>query len=730
MIELKNYQKAAVRKLTDRTKDLLLSPAVSQTCIFQAPTGSGKTLMVAEFLRKVVRELEGRIGLSFIWISVRQLHEQSKDKLDRYYEGDRLLKCSYFEDLDGKQIGENEVLFVNWDSINKKDINIYVRPNEQENNLSNVIENTKAQGRLILLVIDESHHTASSEKSRELILAISPKVTLEVSATPHLQDLMSELVKVELAAVKEEEMIKSEISVNPGFANADQGSQSTDEFVLGQALERRAKLSRLYRLSKSTINPLVLVQLPDRREGLVDKKDEIVAILNRLGITEQNGKLAIWLSEDKSETLPNIEKNDNSVEVLVFKTAIALGWDCPRASVLVIFRESKSFQFTIQTIGRIMRMPELKYYDGYPDLNKGFVYTNLPNITIAEDYAKDYVTIYESKRRNDIYRDLRLPSIYLKRQRERTRLSGEFVKIFSEVADSNHLRMRTRLVPSKVVNPVMTDGRIADIDKLGVIEQGGVAEIVLPEKELQERFDRFIRDNCSPFAPVDSSDRLKTAIYTFFEEKLGIERFDPQVQKIVLGKENVQLFVDVINQAKTRYASEIVAMIGERRERQDIADWEVPLLISYNSLYTQRTSSKSIMTPLYVSDPSEPERDFMRLLDGSDKVEWWFRNGDNEIKYFAVYYEDQTMYPRAFYPDFIVRFKDASIGIFDTKAGVTARDAGPRARGLWDYIQTRTKIQKIWGGIVIHVSNSWLYNDQKEYVYDTGNLSTWKPLEM
>jgi len=202
----------------------------------------------------------------------------------------------------------------------------------------------------------------------------------------------------------------------------------------------------MFKKEGANINPLILVQLPDNKAGLADKKDEIIRILDNKGITEKNGKLAIWLSEDKSETLPSIEKNDNEVEVLIFKQAIALGWDCPRASILVIFRESKSFTFTIQTIGRIMRMPELKYYSKEPELNKGFVFTNLPNIEITEDYAKDYVTVFESKRDSKLYKNIALPSIYLKRQRERTRLSGEFVNIFMEIAKTEDLQKE--LTPS------------------------------------------------------------------------------------------------------------------------------------------------------------------------------------------------------------------------------------------------------------------------------------------
>ena len=48
----------------------------------------------------------------------------------------------------------------------------------------------------------------------------------------------------------------------------------------------------------------------------------------------------------RTPNLANIEKPDDSTEVLIFKQAIALGWDCPRASILVLFRDWKSFKFS------------------------------------------------------------------------------------------------------------------------------------------------------------------------------------------------------------------------------------------------------------------------------------------------------------------------------------------------------------------------------------------------
>lgn len=146
MIDLRDYQKQAVESLKIKVENVLKSPETG-VVIFQAPTGSGKTVMVSETLKKLAKDRSEDKKLSFIWVSVRMLHEQSKEKLEKYYEDDRLIECSYFEDLEDRKIGENEILFINWHSINKKDINIYIRENEQDNNLNSIIQNTKEDGR-------------------------------------------------------------------------------------------------------------------------------------------------------------------------------------------------------------------------------------------------------------------------------------------------------------------------------------------------------------------------------------------------------------------------------------------------------------------------------------------------------------------------------------------------------------------------------------------------------
>ena len=52
-IELKQYQETAVDQLTATVKELLTKDGMKKVCVFQAPTGSGKTIMTAKFIRDI-----------------------------------------------------------------------------------------------------------------------------------------------------------------------------------------------------------------------------------------------------------------------------------------------------------------------------------------------------------------------------------------------------------------------------------------------------------------------------------------------------------------------------------------------------------------------------------------------------------------------------------------------------------------------------------------------------
>ena len=71
--------------------------------------------------------------------------------------------------------------------------------------------------------------------------------------------------------------------------------------------------------------------------NVINPEDEIIEFLSKEGLTIQNGRVALWLSEDHRNK-DEVELSDSLVEVLIFKEAIALGWDCPRASILFLQR--------------------------------------------------------------------------------------------------------------------------------------------------------------------------------------------------------------------------------------------------------------------------------------------------------------------------------------------------------------------------------------------------------
>jgi type III restriction enzyme len=80
-----------------------------------------------------------------------------------------------------------------------------------------------------------------------------------------------------------------------------------------------------------------------------------------------------------------------------------------------MLRPIRSVTFEIQTVGRILRMPEAKHYE-QNILNQAFVYTNLPEIIInnnPED-LEFFKTQQTAFLKNGI-ENVRLPSVHFRR---------------------------------------------------------------------------------------------------------------------------------------------------------------------------------------------------------------------------------------------------------------------------------------------------------------------------
>lgn len=749
-MQLRKYQKIAVDKLVKSSKTLLAKDG-SRICVLKAPTGSGKTIVVADYLQQLASEqLPGQYA--FIWISGNNLHEQSRHKLESYLEASRYT-FSYLEDIQDNQFKENEIAFVNWHSLTKQDrqtgeyTNIFMRDNEQDRNLRTYVNNTKEKGLQIILLVDESHYHYWSAKSQEMVQdVIGPKLTLEISATPKLEptgeDVVNEeagIVSVKFEDVVAEGMIKTEVVINPEIGEYTDFNKAADEAIIDAAIAKQKQLTKLYEKLGINVHPLVLIQLPNESAttSALDKtKLEFIEkyLDSQYGITTAKHNLGIWLSERK-DNIDTITANDDEVGVLVFKQAIALGWDCPRAQILVMFRDIQSVTFEIQTVGRILRTPEAKHYEE-TELNRAFVYTNLGKIQIAQDKeSKGYFQVYPAHRKPNLGK-VGLPSTYLSRL-DYGDLTLTFRRLFIEeankyfgIADNDFPHVakdkadkKLDLLPEELTKPVIADAIISQIDTAREVI-GSTVKFTVAEDELKYNFELFAKLTSLPYAPVRSHTKIQQSIYDWFDNFLGYQKQSRlEIQRIVVCSEtNQKIFREIIETAKEKFKS---ARRKEKEARQTKREysWDVPAIDYYNELYEEVSYPNYAMDKCYLQKdrPTTTEAPFEELLGQSDQVKWWYKNGTEKETYFAIPY----IHPRddawhSFYPDYIVCYQDGSIGIYDTKSGITSEigETTAKSNALQKYIASH-KDKKLKGGIVVGKTSGLFVFAHNDYVPKT-----------
>ena len=752
-MKLKNYQEEASQELF--SKSLKLLSKKKGTIVFKSPTASGKTIILADFIKKLAQRAEREDGidaLSFVWIAPRALHSQSKIKLEKYYADTHSLECKFFNELSsheigkGREIGENEILFLNWEGVNKKD-NIAIRDNEREDYLKKIVERTIVQGRKIILIIDESHYSASTAKAINLIKVLNSYLTIHVSATPE-GNSEDEKVVIQIEDVKKEEMIKKSLVLNEGFDTNIQGekikndlstTKDLKEWVLEEALKKREELAKSFLAEGHNTNPLLLVQLPDDRRGDTDNKArrEIEAILVKNGITKENGKLAIHFAE-KKENIDNIDWDDGKAEVMLFKQAISLGWDCPRAHVLALFREWSSQVFSIQVLGRIMRvpLPEVGYYDD-EILNHAYVYTSHEEVEIDKDFRNNDISLYNSQRKQD-YKDIALPSIYRKQQRDNTRLDTVFIDIFQEEAENYRLKDKIAIEGQQITRRIIEETHLENIDETRSIE-GKLEFDKYSIDDLQDYFNSFIKQNIHPLPPYNvTMARVRNAIYKFLKQECKVMYVDTDLLSssqfsesqscidhskkaiaIAISEKNENHFATVIQSAVEKY----LAKEKKKNEFVQQPHWQVPEVIKYSSKCKKEKRQKSIMYPFYRQNSlSNIEREFIDHLENSDKVKWWFKNGDVDSPlYFSLSYKKNGK-KQLFYVDFIVLLENGQIGLYDTKEGFTLDLAKEKMNGLRDYTD---KNKNVIGGIVTKHNSAWRIAPQNLLKIDKEYVSEW-----
>jgi len=778
-IELKPYQEKAVERLIGTTIILMDYDGPGEVCVFQAPTGSGKTIMVAKYIEGLIKELP-KEDICFVWMSIGkgELHLQSKHTLEKVFAG--FPRVTLVEDAFSggrERIVQNELVVANWEKLRSKDResgdwkNLVMKDGEKLN-FRDVLEKTREQ-RKIILIIDESHVSADTARANELRNLIGADIVIEMSATPRRpqQELgfTQELARggagyviVEPKDVIDEGMIKKEIIINEDIQKIAASEEDSQSAVLEAAYRKRLELKKAFEKEGSDINPLVLVQIPTAEAG--DQKiDAVKKFLAGKNITERkgghgNGKLAIWLAEQKSELIDWIAEPDNEIEFLIFKQAIDTGWDCPRAQILVKFRETHNIVFEIQTVGRILRMPEQKHYAN-EILNRGYIYTNLKSIEVKKEEYNPNIIKHLRSVRIASYKPIKIESYY-KARADYGDITSSFHDVFEDAADKYFATSRknkpvenAKKVESKGIDlnikkyqqEIIADTHldIKSFDELeGKLGADSMAKLQMAADELMILFEQTIKDNLGAFKNVKRSvPTVKAAIYIWFRKVLGSESWGDNdlfmAQKIFLYEKNRGYFEHILATAIDNYKA---VKEQEVRERIEESEQRYAFELKPEQFYNEYTDEivkvkKYAYEPCYLNtDRSNPEREFESFLnDHASKIDWWWKNGENKQDYFGIKYEYAgSIY--TFYPDYLLKLSDGRIGLLEVKE-VGDRDGKTftkaKAEALQKYIFDKRN-KKLFGGIVIKRNNSWQINSDTKYDWEKcehDNWADWKVFE-
>ncbi len=780
------FQKDAVANLTEMFVSVWKQQGRQLPIVFKSPTGSGKTFMTSLFIRGLNHLPQWKEDKAFIWITFSDdLAMQSKNKFLEYFENMLENRALTVADINQGKLYQNDILFLNWQKVIAKnaDTRLIRRPKDEEwqketgKYFEDVIEQTHADGRQIVLIIDEAHKNKDTKLAKDIIDKIDPKIIFHITATPNEKDelearRLNSYYDVPREDVVEQGLIKEAIVTQTEEDFEGLTGKDLDKTLLEIGMKKREELKAEYQALGKNINPLMLIQLPNDDSKLIEKgeqKKEDIVTEYLLKNKVPAHRIAKWF--DKNPRPDGLEDNDNEHDFLLFKQTAGTGWDCPRASVLVMFREIQSNTFYTQTVGRILRMPEPQAKEDYknsPNLRLGYLYTNYKRkeIQIPDQNPKNQPLTQTAKRKKGI-ENIELPSDYISRvDYGDIRVSSEFQKVFRTelnkhfgITDNDILgKAEAKLQKSglnlsdSLVNEIVANARFEDYDNLALDfrKNGSDVSLEMSVSDIEKTFNylcyqllREQEDDQAKYSNVARSwSILKQALRVWFKTVLPDDHiywYKIFIKDVRKGAESK--FRPAITKTLRAYKPISDSLLNEKKkkiEEKESYIFTIQEEYQYSEDYKVVDQKLCALDKFYLPEDyngRQNEIAFIEYLEKKNgKIDWWFKNGNQGKKYLGIKYTNSiSQEDQVFYPDWIIRFVDGRIGIFDTKKGQTAiiDETTDKAKALHNKLKIFGKT--FIGGIVIKEAEVWYYNDSPNYSFKDGqsvNDSTdWKHFE-
>ncbi len=399
-VELFPFQRIALFQLRQKMAEALGSyrrTHTPQVLSFTAPTGAGKTIILASLIESVYfgdDSYPDQPEAIFVWLSDSpELNLQSKGKIDLMADRIALNQCVTISDdsFDQETLDDGHIYFLNTQKLGKSS-NLTKKSDGRNWTIWETLQNTMDEKYdHLYFIIDEAHRgmqgrdaaraTTIMQKfikgSREDHLAPVP-VVLGVSATSErFNNLVSETestvskVIVAPSDVKLSGLLKDRIII----AYPEDTSGSKDMAVLQAAADDwKQKWDHWFQYCQEQhythVNPVFVIQVQNQAGGQVsetDLADCLKKIEDRTGFRFDNGEVVHTFGATTSSLLlngidvqylePSRIAEDRKVKVVFFKENLSTGWDCPRAETMMSFRRAVDSTYIAQLLGRMVRTP-------------------------------------------------------------------------------------------------------------------------------------------------------------------------------------------------------------------------------------------------------------------------------------------------------------------------------------------------------------------------------------
>lgn len=398
--ELFPFQKQAVNEMRLRVAMALNNYRmlkIPQVVSLQAPTGSGKTIIMSSLIEDIFygsEQFTEQPEAIFMWLSDSpQLNEQSKQKIELKADKIRMDQCVVISDeaFDREILEDGHIYFLNTQKLGKA-ANLSRHSDTRQYTIWETIENTaRKKADRLYFIIDEAHRgmqgrqagTATSimqrfiKGSSEQNLSPIP-VIIGMSATAERFNSLvgratnSTLHKVVIspAQVRQSGLLKDRIVIT----YPEDPSKHGDMAVLQAATDEwQDKCKHWYQYTYEqhypNVKPVFVIQVcagSGNKVSDTDLDDVIAKIEERMGDSFKENEVVHTFGSTGTLTIhgltvPHIEPSeiaeDRRIRVVLFKENLSTGWDCPRAETMMSFRRAEDATYIAQLLGRMVRTP-------------------------------------------------------------------------------------------------------------------------------------------------------------------------------------------------------------------------------------------------------------------------------------------------------------------------------------------------------------------------------------